>query len=134
VTPRDDGALAVEDGDHPIGPNRRVLQDLDEAFWKDSHAEDVSNPPVRQADGNVDGNQLPTHCLADEEIGNGGLPGFEYTPDLRKPGEEWERLSERPLRIDELLARGIAQNEDIALQVARRLPGLAVKRGKVTGC
>ena len=46
----------------------------------------------------------------------------------RKRGAEWHQ------RIDELLARSIAQDENVAPQVAYRVLGLAVERGKITRC
>ena len=110
------------------------VQELAEAVWKDCHGEGVSHPLVLQAHGDVDGDHRPARRRVNEKIGNGGLAGLEDPAHLRKARARRKRLSERALRIDELLARGIAQNEDVAVQVAHRLPGLAVEGGKIAGC
>ena len=130
---RDDRALAVEDADHPIRRNLLARQDLAEAFREDSHGKGEYHF-VAPAHGDVEGDDRPAHDLADENIGDGGLPGFEQAAQLDEIAAQGKRLAEWPQRVDELLARSIAQDQAVARQVAHRVLGLAVKGGKITRC
>ena len=67
---------------------------------------------VAPAHGDVEGDDRPAHDLADEKIGDGGLPGFEQAAQLDEIAAQGKRLAEWPQRIDELLARSIAQHHD----------------------
>lgn len=130
---RDDCAPAVEDGHHPVGRNLLLHQDVAEAFREDSQGKHESHP-VTPAHGYIEGDDRPSYDLADEKIGDGGLPGFEDAAQLGEVAAQGKRLAEWPQRIDELLARSIAQHQAVTRQVVQRVLSLAVKRGKITRC
>ena len=74
----------------------------------------------------------PRH-RTDVEVGDERPARFEDAAQLSRVGVAGKRLAEGAQRVDELLARGIADNHVVAGQLGQRLARLPMKCSQIAG-